>query len=316
MKKENLDNHALAMKKAHRNRVIKNNIVLYAMLFLPLFFIFIFSYKPMYGVLIAFQDYLPGRDIIGPTAKWVGLKHIKKFVNSYYFVRLIRNTLRLSIMNLFFGFWVPIVFALLLNEVYYDKAKKWIQTISYMPHFISSVVIAGMVLSFIASDGIIVKALNALGGEFGALNTSQPAFPWIYTLTKVWQGFGWSSILYLSTMSSIDPGLYEAAEIDGAKRIQRIWYITLPELKGIIVIQLIFAIGGLMGSDSDLILLLYNSSIYEVADVVGTYVYREGLNGAQFSYGSAVGLFMTVFNFILVFITNKVSDKVANYSLW
>ncbi len=316
MEKKRMDSNALEMKKAHRRRMIKENLQLYLIMLPVLILIFLFCYKPLYGVLIAFENYLPGSNIIGEGVKWVGLKHFKKFIASYYFARIVKNTLVLSGLVLAFGFWVPIVFALLLNELRSQGLRKVIQTISYLPHFISSVVIAGMVLSFTAESGLITELLNMLGMNISSLNTNKEAFPWVYTITKVWQTFGWSSILYLSTISSIDPGLYEAAEIDGATRWKRIRYITLPELKPIIMIQLIFAIGGIMGSDSDLILLLYNPSIYETADVVGTYVYREGLQGAQFSYGSAVGLFMTGLNFMLVFVANKISDKVAGFSIW
>jgi len=222
----------------------------------------------------------------------------------------------LSAMNLVFVFPIPILFALTINEIVWPKTKKIIQTITYLPHFISTVVVAGMVSTFLANDGIITLILRFFGLQVSELNTSAVAFPWIYTCIKIWQTFGWSSILYLSTISAIDPGLYEAAEIDGASRLQRIWNITVPALLPMIMIQLILFIGSVLGNDSGLILLLYNPATYETADVIGTYTYREGLLGAQFSSGTAIGLFMSIIGFILTFISNKVSDKTTGFAIW
>lgn len=295
---------------------MRENLELYSIAAPVVLLIFIFSYIPLYGVVIAFQDYFPGMPFLGPGVEWVGLKHFKSFVSSFYFTRIVKNTLVLSGMQLAIGFWIPILFALLLNELNNAKLKKIIQTVSYMPHFVSSVVVAGMVLTFIAPDGIIMVIANALGLNWTSLNTSNAAFPWIYTITNIWKSFGWSSILYLSTISSIDPALYEAAEIDGATRIKRIIYITIPFLLPLVMIQLIFAIGGIMGSNTDMILLLYNPSVYASADVIGTYVYREGLVGGRFSYGSAVGILMSLISFVLVFGANKLSQKLTDYSLW
>jgi putative aldouronate transport system permease protein len=214
------------------------------------------------------------------------------------------------------GFWIPIVFALILNEVNNQRFKKTVQTISYMPHFVSSVVVAGMALSFISTDGIFVQILSLVGIHVKSLNVNASAFPWVYTITNIWKSFGWGSILYLSTISSIDPELYEAAEVDGATRLKRMWHVTLPFMVPLIVIQLIFAIGSILSSNTDMILLLYNPAVYSTADVIGTYVYRDGLLGGKFSYGSAVGLLMSIIGFTLVFCTNKVSRKLTDYSLW
>ncbi len=303
-------------QKRQLSRDVRENLELYLILLPVIVLIFIFSYLPMFGIVIAFQDYFPGFPFIGAGVKWVGLKHFTQFVNSFYLTRILKNTLVLSGLNLAMGFWVPIVFALLLNEMDNQRMKKFIQTASYMPYFISSVVVAGMVLSFIANDGIVPRLAAVFGVQVKGLNTNAAAFPWIYTLTSIWKGFGWSSILYLSTMSSIDLTLYEAADIDGATRFQRMWYITVPFLVPLIVIQLIFAIGGIMGSNTELILLMYNPSIYSTADVIGTYVYRDGLMGGRFSYGSAVGLLMSLISFTLVLGANLVSRKTTDYSLW
>ena len=296
-------------------RDTRDNISYWLYLLPWLLLIFLMNYVPMVGNIIAFQDY-KGGSLFNPNIKWVGLKWFKEFFGSYYFVRIIRNTVILSLMNLFMGFWVPIAFALLLNELRFTKLKKVIQTVSYMPYFISSVIVASMFLSYISDNGIVVKLLGMIGIEVSALNTNKEFFPWFYTFINVWKSFGWNSILYLSTITSIDPGLYEAAEIDGAGRWKRMWHVTLPHMLPLIMIQLIFAIGGILGSNSELILLLYNPSIYETSDVIGTYMYRDGLLGGKFSYGTACGLVMSTFGFILTWTANKVSAKVTDYSLW
>jgi len=298
------------------SRDIRDNIELYLILLPVLVLIFIFSYMPMYGVVIAFQNYQPGMPFIGPNVKWVGLAHFEQFISSFYFGRILRNTLTLSGLNLLMGFWIPIIFALLLNEINHSKIKKFIQTVSYMPHFISMVVVAGMVISFISADGIIPKLAEAVGLQAKGLNTNPPAFKWIYTVTNIWKSFGWGSILYLSTMSAIDPNLYEAADIDGATRAKRIWYITIPHLIPLVIIQLIFAVGGLMNANTEMILLLYNPAIYSSADVIGTYMYRDGLLGGKFSFGSAVGLLMNILSFILVIGANMLARRLTDYSLW
>ena len=297
-------------------RNTRDNIDYYLMMLLPAVFIIVFSYLPLFGLIIAFQDYVTGKPFFGAGVKWVGLKWFRRFVESYYFGRILRNTIVLNLLNLFMGFWVPIVFALLLNEVRISWLRKIIQTVSYMPHFISSVVVAGMVLSFIASDGIVTKVIDALGMDAQSLNANPSFFPWMYTVTNVWKGFGWSSILYLSTITSIDPELYESAEIDGATRIKRIIYITIPHMLPLIMIQLIFAIGGMLGSNSEMILLLYSPAVYSTADVIGTFVYRETLMGNKYSYGTASGLILSIMSFILVYLANLVSRKTTDFSLW
>lgn len=246
----------------------------------------------------------------------MGLKWFREFVDSYYFARILRNTLVLNALNLVMGFWVPIIFALVVNEIRIRKFKKFTQTVSYLPHFLSSVVVAGMVVSFIANDGIITLMLRAVGFEAKSLNADPGAFPWIYTLTSIWKSFGWSSIIYLSTITAIDPGLYEAAAVDGAGRFRKIWHVTLPAMLPLIVIQLILSIGNMLSANTDLILLLYNSSTYKTADVIGTYVYRETLMGGKFSYGTASGLLMSILSFALTYIANAVSRKKTDYSMW
>ncbi|MDR0670057.1 MAG: ABC transporter permease subunit [Treponema sp.] len=298
-----------------RNR-IRENLQLFVFL-LPVFLLlFVFCYIPMYGVIIAFQDYIPGSPFIGKGVIWVGLKHFIRFVKSEYFFRILRNTLVLSGLNLAFGFTLPILFALLLDQVRNLTCRKFVQTASYLPYFISSVVVAGMVITFLDTNGLITTMLSFFGLPPMNYLISKQSFPAIYTVTNVWKGFGFGSILYFATITSIDPQLYESAKIDGANRSQQVLHITLPGLQRIIAINLIMAIGGILGANSDLILLLYHPATYETADVIGTYVYRQGIVGGEFSYTAAVGLFMSVIAFALTYTANRVSNKLTDYGLW
>lgn len=294
----------------------KDNIEYYLYMLPVMALIFIFSYIPLYGIVIAFQNYKPGGEFISADTVWVGLKHFQDFVASYYFTRIIRNTVVLNLLGLFMGFWVPIAFALLLNELVFSKMKKVIQTVSYMPYFISAVVVASMFLSYITSDGIVVKLLSFFDIKVDSLNTNAAFFPWYYTFIGVWKSFGWGSILYLSTISAIDPALYEAVDMDGGGRWAKIWHIILPALKPLIVIRLIFDIGGMFGSNTEMMLLLYNPSVYSTGDVIGTYVYRDSLLGGKYSYGTASSLLLSIFSFLLVWAANTTSRKVADFSLW
>lgn len=311
-----------AEKEVKRNKISrrtwKENAELYLIMLPVLIHIFVFSYIPLYGILIAFQNYLPGRPFLSfdGSTQWVGLKHFIDFVQSPMFFRIFGNTIRLTFMGFIFGFPIPIMFALLVNELRDNKFKKFVQTASYMPHFISAVVVAGMVLTFVNVDGLINQIFALFGVKPQPYNVRPDSFPWVYTITNIWKSFGWSSILYLSTISSIDPGLYEAAKIDGATRFQRMLYITLPSMTSLIMIQLIFTIGSLISSDSGMILLLYNPATYKTADVIGTYVYRDGLMGGRFSYGTAVNIFSSVINVTLLAIANRISTKVTDFGLW
>ena len=297
---------------------IQENIQLYLIMLPVLLHIFVFSYIPMYGIVIAFQNYYPGKSFLpfGGDIDWVGFKHFTDFFSGPYFSRLMRNTFKLSFLSLVFGFWVPILFALLMNELRNGIFKKYVQTASYLPHFISNVVVAGMVLSFINTDGIVNAFIKLLGGSPVSLNTEPGYFPAIYTITTIWKSFGWSSILYLSSMSSIDPHMYEAAKMDGANRFKQMIHITLPSIRPTIFILLIFAIGNLLGANSEFILLIYNPTLYETADVIGTYLYRDGLLGGNFSSGTAIGLFISLINFTLLYLANRLSRKYSDYALW
>ena len=311
-------NTGSAVRKKRKLRNLKENVELYLIMLPVLVHIFIFCYLPMYGIVIAFQDYLPGSSFISldGSTKWVGLQHFSEFITNMYFWRLIKNTVVLSVLNLGLVFWTPILFALLLNEVRAPFYRKFVQTVSYLPHFVSAVVVAGMVISFTNSDGILNQVRALAGLTPVAYNNSPEAFPWIYTFTNIWKTFGFGSILYLSSMSAIDISLYEAARLDGANRLKQMWHVTLPMIRPTITIMLFFAVGGLLSANTEMILLLYNPATYQTADVVGTYIYRDALLTGRFSYGTSVDIFTAIINFTLVFGANFVARKTSDYSLW
>lgn len=285
------------------------------LLVLPVVIYYIlFCYKPMYGLIIAFKDFSPGSGIWG--SDWVGLEHFRDFFGSYYFGRILKNTLVISGTSILFGFPAPIIFALLMNEIKNEKFKRITQTISYMPHFVSAVVVCGMITMFVSDKGIITSILSVFGVEQVSLLSRPEYFVPIYVISGIWQELGWGAIIYLSALSGIDQGLYEAAQIDGANRWKQMLHVTLPGISGTVIIMLLLRVGSLMSVGHEKIMLLYNSGIYETADVISTYIYRKGLVEYQWSYSAAVGLFNSVINFIIVIIFNKISKRVTDVSLW
>lgn len=275
----------------------------------------IFHYIPMGGVIIAFQDYRPRLGIFG--SEWVGFKYFKDFFESMYFGRILRNTLIISFSHLIFGFPAPIVLALLINEIGNTKFKKVVQTVSYLPHFISLVVICAMVKEFVSTNGFITKILiDLFEFEKNSLLTKKEFFVPIDVISSIWASVGFGSILYLSALSGINMELYDAAAIDGAGRFKQTLHVTLPGIAPMIIIQLILRIGSIMSVGHEKILLLYNEGIYETADVISTYVYRTGLVEMKYGFSTAVGLFNHIINFVLVIIANKISAKVSDVSLW
>ena len=309
---------ALELARGRKRRILMENLELWSFVIPAGIFIIIFNYIPLYGILIAFQDYFPGKPFLafdGSTA-WCGLKHIIKFTESIYFGRIVGNTIRLSLLHLCISFWVPIIFALILNEIKALTFKKFIQTCSYLPYFISTVVVAAMFITFLEPTGILNRFLSLFGVKPKAWLDSSTSYPWIYTLIQTWKSFGFSSVLYFSTLSAIDPTLYESARIDGANRRGQMWHITLPGLKSIIMIQFILAIGGILNSNTDLTLLIYSPATYATSDVIGTYVYREGIEGGKYSYSTAVSLFLSVIGFTLTFFANKLSNWLTGFGLW
>jgi len=292
----------------------KRNKEVYFILLPVVLFYLIFCYKPMYGALIAFQDYRPGDSIIG--GKWVGFKHFISFFKSYYFWRLIRNTLTISITSLIFGFPAPIILALLLNELRSKVFSRVTQLIVYLPHFIAMVVICGMLRSFVNENGIISVLFSYLGVERQNMLQNPNMFVPIYVASSIWQTVGWSSIIYLAALTSVDQELYEAAAIDGANRWKQTLHITIPAILPTIIIMFIMRTGSILSVGSEKILLLYNPTTYETADVISTFVYRKGILEGDFSYSTAIGLFNSVVNFALVFFVNKISSRISETSLW
>ena len=309
----------VTLKKQSYFRRLGRNVVehpLLYLMFLPVVaYYIIFHYAPMYGVVIAFQDYKPMRGIAG--SQFVGLKHFQTFVNGPFFWRLVRNTLSINIGMLLFAFPMPIIFALMLNEVRSVRFRKVVQTVTYMPHFVSSVVVCGLMLIFCRSDGIVTIALNALGlVEKTNLLTIKQYFQPLYILMNIWQELGWDSIIYFAALTAIDAELYEAATVDGAGRWRRMWHITIPGILPTIVMLLILRIGNLMSLGWDRIYLLQSEIVYETSDVISTYVYRTGLVQTQYSYATAVGLMNSVVNVILLFSANAFARRVSENSLW
>lgn len=284
---------------------------LYLMLVLPVAWYIVFCYMPMFGVVIGFQDYHPGDPFLF-GANWVGLKHLMNFAKSPYFFRLVRNTFLLAFWGIVVGFPAPILLALMLNELRMRRFKKVVQTITYLPHFISIIVICGIVIDMTSTDGLF----NAIRGWFGAnpvnfLNETK-YYRAIYVLSGVWQSIGWESIIYLSALTAVSPALYEAAELDGANRLQKVWNIALPTIRPTITIMFILAIGGIMAGNLDKTMNLARPITYEVSDNIVYYVYRKGVEEAQFSFSTAVGLFSSVINFIFLIGANSISRKLSD----
>ncbi|MBP1996850.1 ABC transporter permease [Paenibacillus eucommiae] len=275
----------------------------------------VFHYIPMYGITIAFKDFTAVKGILG--SPWVGMKWMNQFFDSMYFNRLFFNTLKLSVYSLLWGFPIPILFALLLNEVKDGLFKKVTQSVSYLPHFISIVVICGMILTFLSpSTGIVNMAIQAIGLEPINFMSESGWFRTIYIGSGIWQQFGWSSIIYIAAMASINPELYEASTCDGADRWKQMFHITLPGIFPTIMILLVLSFGSILSVGFEKIILLYNPTTYETADVISTYVYRRGLLGSEFSFGAAVSLFNSVINFVLLITFNWLSKKFTEVSLW
>lgn len=293
---------------------MKRHKGLYLMILPVVAFYLIFCYYPMYGAQIAFRDYTPKLGVF--HSPWAGLKHFREFFDSVYFGRLIRNTISINLKNLIFGFPAPILFALLLNEVKGQKFKKVVQTVSYMPHFISTVVIAGMILQFTATDGVITWVMTLFGYPKQNLMLNPELFQPIYVISDIWQGLGWGSIIYIAAISGINAELYEAARMDGAGRFKQMWHVTLPGILPTIITMFILRVGNMMNLGFEKIILLYNSSIYETADVISTYVYRKGLVDQSYSFSTAVGLFNSLINLLLLFIANKLCKRLTEHSLW
>ena len=286
------------------------------LLLLPgLIFYAVFQYGPMYGILMAFKNYRGSSSIW--AAEWVGLQWFEEFFNSFYFWRLLRNTLLISLYNLIFGFPIPIIFALILSETRNAHFRKIVQTVSYLPHFISVVVVVGMLhIMLSTTNGVVNNLIRASGGQSINFMGESEWFRPLYIGSGIWQSFGWNSIIYLAALTGIDPALYEAAYMDGANRLQKVLHVSLPGIMPTMVILLIMQLGRTMSVGYEKIILMYTPATYEEADVISTYVYRRGIVNGQFSFSTAVGLFNSVVNMALLVAVNALSRRINDVSLW
>ncbi len=313
-----MQNSSVFRRKKTIGQILKSdwrrNRLKYLMVLPVLVFFIVFHYFPMYGIVIAFKKYKPTLGIWG--SKWVGLKYFRDFLTDYYLFRVVRNTFLLSFYSLLFGFPCPIILALMLNELRCSWFKRTVQTVTYVPHFISMVVICGLLRQFCLSNGVF----NDIGAFFGATRSpllqNAGYFRTIYVASSIWQEVGWSSIIYLAALSGIDMQLYEAAEIDGAGRISQTIHITLPGILPTIIMLFILNMGNILNVGYEKCLLLYNDSTYETADIISTYVYRKGLQDANFSYSTAVSLLNSIVNLVFLTATNLISKRAAGVSLF
>lgn len=294
---------------------LKKNYELYLFLLPTLLYFLIFHYGPMYGIQLAFKDFIAVKGITG--SPWAGLKHFRRLFNSYQFWPLIKNTILLSLYQLTVGFPIPIILALLLNQMMNKNYKKIVQTVTYAPHFISTVVLVGMMHIFLSPrNGLINIIITQLGGEPVFFLGSEKWFRSVYVLSGVWQNSGWSAIIYLAALSGIDPALHEAAIVDGANKHQRVWYIDVPGILPTAIIMLILNLGQLMSVGFEKVFLMQNSLNLGKSEIISTYVYKVGLLGSQYSFATAVGLFNSIVNFILLIVVNKIAKSSSEISLW
>ncbi len=292
---------------------------LYYFLIAPgIIYYLIFHYIPLYGVVIAFKDVSPFdgvKEIL--TSEWVGLKHFRNFTNSYYFWDIMRNTLLISLYRLIFGFPAPILLAILLNEAKNILFQRIVQTVSYLPHFISMVIVAGLLTTFLTTDGGIVNSLlQQMGLKQIFFLGDANYFRSVLVISGIWKEVGWGTIIYLAAIAGIDAHLYEAAKLDGAGRMRQIWHVTLPGMSFIITLLLILSIGGLLDAGFEQIFLLYSPSVFKVADIIDTYVYRKGLVDLQYSYAAAVNLFKSLIAVILLLGANYLAKKYKQEGIW
>lgn len=294
---------------------LKRRWQLYLLVLPACLYLAIFAYKPMYGILIAFQRYSLKKGIAGSA--WVGLDNFVRFFHSYWFPITLRNTLMISVLSLILGFPIPIILALMANEIKSKRVKNVFQTVSYAPHFISTVVVCGMIVLFLHPDtGIINKGLNVLGLHSVYFMQKAKAFPWVYVISNIWQEAGWGAIIYFAALSGVDNSLLEAADIDGAGRLQKILYINLPTILPTVIIMFILQCGQLLGVGYEKVYLLQNATNLSNAEVLSTYVYKMGLINHDFSFSTAAGLFNSLVNAIILVTVNQISKKVSHSSLW
>lgn len=315
VKKKKNDVRALLPKKQPFRAYMKGHYDLYLLLLPALLYIAIFMYVPMYGVLMAFQDYSPAKGILGSS--FVGLKHFEKFFSTYMAKQIITNTVVLSAYSLIVSFPFPVILALMLNYCMNKKFGKLVQTVTYMPYFISVMVLVGMMNIFFSSNyGVVNMVLKTLGREAYTFMSSEASFRHMYVWSGIWQGMGYSSVIYFAALAGIDPTLYEAAELDGASKLQRILYIDLPSIMPTVIIMLIMSAGNLMSVGFEKAYLMQNDRNSGVSEILSTYVYKVGLIDARYSFSAAINLFNSVINFVILITINKISGKLSETSLW
>jgi len=295
-------------------RDLSRNRYKYLMALPVVVFFILFAYKPMYGLIIAFQDYRPQLGFI--RSPWAGLRHFKNFFNDVYFFRLIRNTFSISFYSILFGFPAPIIFALLLNELKNMIFKRTVQTLTYMPYFISMVIVCSLIRVYSSTNNIFSQIAVFFGGEPKNYLTFSKYFVRIYVISGVWHTIGWNSIIFLAALTGIDQEQYEAGKIDGAGRFRRMWHITFPNLLPTIMVLFILRMGNILNVGFEKIILLYNQGIYETADVISSYVYRRGIIEASYSYATAVGLFNSLVNVCFLVMANKLSKMYTELALY
>ena len=293
---------------------LRKNYMAYLIVMPVLVWLILFSYKPMYGVIIAFQNFRPRLGVTG--SDWIGLENFIRFFSDAYFLRTLRNTFTISILSIVFSFPVPILLALLLNEVKNTLFKRTVQTVTYLPHFVAMVVSCALVTQFCQTNGAVNDIVAFFGGERQNYLADKDTFYPVYIISGIWKECGWSSIIYLAALSGIDQEQYEAAKLDGASRLQQMWHITLPGLLPTITMLLVLKMGQVMSVGYEKILLLYQPVTYEVADVISTYTYRKGMVDGSFSYSTAIGLFNSAVNITLLLLSNKLSKKLGQSGLF
>lgn len=298
-----------------KKKSIWKNWQLYLMCLPAVIYFLIFAYKPMYGIIIAFKDYSMRKGILG--SPWIGFDNFQRLFSSYWFPVILKNTLTLSCLSLLLGFPIPIILALVLNEVSNNRFRKGFQTLSYAPHFISTVVLCGMLTLFLnPTSGVINRFVTMFGGNAVNFLQEPTMYKWIYVLSGIWQEMGWGSIIYFATLSGVDRALLEAADIDGASRLQKIWYINLPVLVPTILILLILNCGSLLSVGYEKVYLLQNATNLSASEVISTFVYKSGLEKADFSFGAAADLFNSVVNTIVLVLANTISKRTTKTSLF
>ncbi len=295
-------------------RVLVRDRYLFLMMLLPTVYYVIFHYIPMYGLTLAFKDFDIGKGIGG--SPWVGLEHFRDFFSNPYSYKLLYNTVMLRVWHLTLGFPAPIILALMLNEIRRERFKRFVQTASYLPHFISLVVVCGMVISFLSYDGILNQLVRAFGGEPQQWMSLPQYFRPIWLISGIWQDAGWSSIIYLAALTAISPELYEAAVVDGANRWQRMVHITIPGIMPTVTIMFLLRVGQLLTIDFQKVLLLYTPTTYETADILGTYIYRRGIIGADFAFATAGSLFQALVGLVFIVGSNWLAKRLGQIGLW